>query len=231
MLTLDLPDLRTVAAAHLSREALGAHPAYATLLGRSATTGCCPVWVSERALDMIEPSGDPPAVVAAVGRSDAAAFLRDRWPRDRPHCGCRESFDQFTGLAPATEPGADPLAVAAASALGGRRSHLAIVAARRPADAVALLGWRGARNQHDDVTGLAAVLRSWEERFGAVLVEIGVTTLRLSVAAPPRTERECLAVAAEHVAFCPDVDGEDPRPLPGYASTLAGATSWRFRWD
>ncbi len=101
----------------------------------------------------------------------------------------------------------------------------------RPADAVAVLGWRGTGNRHDDVSGLAAVLRSWEERYGAVLVEIDFMTLWVSVAAPPRTPSECRAVAAEHFAFCPDVDSEDPRPLRLYASTLAGNPRWRFWWD
>jgi hypothetical protein len=110
-------------------------------------------------------------------------------------------------------------------------SHLAVVPVSRPADVVAAVGWLGTVNYHRDVTGLAAVLRSWEDRFGAMLVRLDSATLWLSVAAPPRSERQCLSVAEEHFAFCPDVDGEDPRPLREYAATLAGRTVWRFWWD
>jgi hypothetical protein len=93
------------------------------------------------------------------------------------------------------------------------------------------VGWRGAVNHHGDVTGLSAVVRSWEDRFGALLVRLDLATLWLSVAAPPWRERQCLGVAAEHFAFCWDVDGEDPRPLREYAAALAGRTAWRFWWD
>jgi Domain of unknown function (DUF4253) len=230
-MNLELPPLRPLGPARISCDPLDAHPAYATLLAAAAATGCCPVWVSERGVTMLEPAEDAQAVLVDVGGRDPATFLADHWPRNCPTCGCRDSYETFAGLADATAPGYDPFAVAATSQHAGRQSHLAIVPSSRPADAVALLGWRGTCNRHDDVAGLSAVLRSWEERFGAVLVKIDFMTLWLSVAAPPLTAPECRAVAAEHFAFCPDVDSEDPRPLRHYAATLAGRSWWRFWWD
>lgn len=230
-MTVELPPLRSQGPARISVEPLTIHPAYATLLADAATIGRCPVWISERALQMLEPPDDPHAVLAQVAGRDAAGFLDERWPSDCPQCGCRDSFGTFTGLAPGMEIYEDPLAVAATSEIAARRSHLALVPSARPADAVTVLGWRGTCNRHDDVVGLSAVLRSWEERYGAVLVEIDFMTLWLSVAAPPRSQQECRAVAAEHFAFCPDVDGEDPRALRHYAGTLAGREWWRFWWD
>ena len=230
-MTLELPPLRPLGTARITSGPLDAHPSYATLLADAAATGCCPVWVSERGVEMLDPVEDAPAVVAAIDRREPAVFLADHWPRNCPTCGCRESFEIFTGLAPPTAPGFEPLAVAATSRHAGRGSHLAIVPSARAADAVALLGWRGTGNRHDDVVGLSAVLRSWEDRFGAVLVQLDFMALWLSVAAPPLAASECRAVAAEHFAFCPDVDFEDPRPLRHYAATLAGRSWWRFRWD
>jgi Domain of unknown function (DUF4253) len=230
-MTLELPPMRPVGSARISRDLLDVHPSYATLLADAATTGCCPVWVSERGLEMIQPPEDPQPVLADVEARDPAGFLADHWPRNCPTCGCRDSFETFAGLTSPTTSGDDRLALAAASQHAGQRSHLAIVPAARPADAVAVLGWRGTCTYHDDVTGLSAVLRSWEERFGAVLVQIDFMTLWLSVAAPPRSAPECRAVAAEHFAFCPDVDTEVPRPLRQYASSLAGRRWWRFWWD
>ncbi len=218
-MTFRLPAMRALGPGRLSRDLLGSHPAYAALLADAAATGRWPVWVADRALPVLEPPPDPAAVLGEVTGRDAAAFLAGRWP------------GSFPGLArPPAAGGADPLAVAARSDLSGWPAHLAVVPATCPADAVAVLGWRGARHHHDDVAGLSAVLRSWENRYGAVLVRIDVGTLWLSVAAPPRTPGECAAVAAEHVAFCPDVDAEDPRPLT-YAPTLAGRDRWRFWWD
>ena len=78
---------------------------------------------------------------------------------------------------------------------------------------------------------LSAVLRSWEDRFGAVLVRMGRATLELAVAAPPWERSECLAIAAEHYAFCDDTYRGNPGTLRDYANLLRGSTRWSFWWD
>ncbi len=231
-MTPELPPLRPLGTARISCEPLAGHPSYAGLLADATTTGCCPVWVSERGLETIEPRADPAPELAALDGRDAAGFLAEHWPRNCPLCGCRDGFGTFAGLAaPTLEDGHDALAAAGRSELVQRPAHLALVPVRRPADTIVALGWSGTCNAHDDLVGLSSVLRSWEERYGAVLVEIDFMTLWVSVAAPPRTPQECRAVAAEHFAFCPDVDWEDPRPLDRYAADLAGRSWWRFWWD
>ena len=72
---------------------------------------------------------------------------------------------------------------------GGRcpeRPLLGLVPAGRPADVPAAAGWFGMCNSWDDVVAMSAVLRSWEDRFGAVLVLMGRATLELAVAAHHR---------------------------------------------
>jgi hypothetical protein len=76
------------------------------------------------------------------------------------------------------------------------------VAVDRGADALAVTGWRGPVNYFDQVSPLAAVVRSWEDRFGVRLLGIGFETLYLSVAAPPVTFEHAVHVAAEHWMFC-----------------------------
>jgi uncharacterized protein DUF4253 len=49
---------------------------------------------------------------------------------------------------------------------------------------------------------LSAALRSWEDRFGAVLVEVGFAHIRLLAERPPRTLSDTQAVAAELWSFC-----------------------------
>jgi hypothetical protein len=78
------------------------------------------------------------------------------------------------------------------------------------------------------------VLRSWEERFGAVLVAMTFSTLVLAVAHPPRSQADAERVAAEHFAFCPDQ--HDPQngtvyTPRTYGRTIRGASRWRFWWD
>jgi len=217
----------------ISRDRWDRHPAYGPLLAVAATTGRCPVWITECALEQLKPPADLGLVRARIGTVDVPGELARRWPGANPLLAdWRAPFGaEFPGLAAAREPLDEPIESAVDLADEIAPAHLALVPVTRPADAVAALGWTGAINYGEDVAMLSAVLRSWEDRFGARLVMLFRSTLWLSVAAPPRTERACLAVAAEHFSFCPDVDGEDPRPLAEYAATLRGCRWWRFWWD
>ncbi|MEU9983818.1 DUF4253 domain-containing protein [Streptomyces sp. NPDC050856] len=144
---------------------------------------------------------------------------------------------RWPGLAPAGGSGADPDTVAARVAarlletpsLRGARAGL--VPARRSADVPAALGWLGACN-HTDAGLLSTVLRSWEDRFGTRLVALHYDRMDLSVAAPPRTMPEALAVAAEHHAFCPDNVWQGYDTIRAYAAeAVLGSPHWSFWWD
>ncbi|HEX6340755.1 DUF4253 domain-containing protein [Umezawaea sp.] len=143
----------------------------------------------------------------------------------------------WPGLARPSDTRADPDLVAdglAEQLLAGHGSmRLGLVAAERGADALAVAGWTGPMNYTNDTAEVSAVLRNWEDRFGARVVGVGFATLLLSVAAPPSTYVEALAVAAEHFAFCPDnvLQGSSPQTLASYAERLVGDHSWAFWWD
>ena len=108
---------------------------------------------------------------------------------------------------------------------------LGIVPARRPADVPAAAGWTGMCNSWDEVAEVSAVLRSWEDRFGAVLVRMHLSVLELAVTAPPWSRTDCERVAAEHFAFTCDDDSPTPKTLRQYAQNLSGARRWWFWWD
>ena len=111
--------------------------------------------------------------------------------------------------------------------------RLGLVAAARGSDALAAIGWQGALNYTNDTGKLAAVLRSWEDRFGVRVIGVGFAELYLSVAAPPKDLAEALPIAAEHFAFCPDNiwQGQRPCTLTAYADRLVDAPTWAFWWD
>ncbi|MEU4806198.1 DUF4253 domain-containing protein [Actinosynnema sp. NPDC023587] len=144
---------------------------------------------------------------------------------------------RWPGLAPARPVPADPGRTADDLAEHLRAGHpsvrLGLVAADRAADTVAVVGWTGPVDHTGDTAELSAVLRSWEERFGARVVAVGFDTLVLGVAAPPATREEALVIAAEHFAFCPDNIWQDdgPQALQDYAGRLVGDNSWTFWWD
>ncbi len=227
--TEHLPSFSSIGPIRISTERVDRHPAYGALLLEARATGCCPVWLTDTGT--LRPPDDPSAAIATIAHTDPAAVLAAHWPPNCPLCGCREPFgDVFPGLAPAGVVVEDPLGCAA-GADQLHVGHLAVVAVDRPADVITAIDWSGPGNYGRDLPELSAVLRSWEERFGAMVVRIARSTVWLSVAAPPRTADHAREVAAEHFAFCCDVDREDPRPLRTYAAGLVGRRTWRFWWD
>ncbi|MEU6848598.1 DUF4253 domain-containing protein [Actinacidiphila alni] len=146
---------------------------------------------------------------------------------------------QWPGLATALAPAVDPDEAAAAITADLvttdwlEKPHAALVHARRSADIPAALGWSGPLNYENDPARLCAVLRSWEDRFGIRVVALAFDRLTLTVAAPPRTQEEAEAVAAEHYAFCPDnIDQGTYETLREYAAkAVLDVHTWSFWWD
>lgn len=117
-----------------------------------------------------------------------------------------------------------------AKEIASKDRRLGLVAVERSADAVAVIGWMGAIN-HADAGSLSSVLRSWEDRFGTVVVGVEFDVLTLAVRRPPITEDEALATAAEHFAFCPDNIYQGVGSIKKYASGLVNSHRWDFWWD
>jgi len=169
--------------------------------------------------------------------------LREKWEHGWP------PYEEWPGLAPAA-PGSGPdaaevnrqvltdilrscevsydardaLALTGNHGLGG---YLALVRAERPADIPTVMAW-DAEAPHEF---LSALLRSWEDRFGARVVGFEGATIHLSVARPPVTAADASLVAMEHMLL-----GDDNHP-PGdlnfadYAESLVGKRHWFFWWD
>jgi hypothetical protein len=152
------------------------------------------------------------------------------------------SRPQWPGLAPPGTPGTHPdwLAeeVAEAKLAHTTSARLALVPASRSADSLGLAGWTPTDDEAHHAGALSAVVRSWEDRFGARVIGVERGTLWLSVATPPRTIGHAARVAAEHFAFCPEVEpredfGCNPdRPwFLQYAESIVDQQAWRFWWD
>ncbi|WP_394437125.1 DUF4253 domain-containing protein [Streptomyces sp. SGAir0957] len=143
----------------------------------------------------------------------------------------------WPGPAPSRRTTTNPDQLATESAQGflTARPHtrLGLIAAATGAEALTAAGWSGPCNHDNDTAKFSAVVRDWEDRFGARVVAVGFSTLHLSVASPPVDEDDALRVAAEHFAFCPDNvwQGDSPFTLAAYASRITGAHRWHFWWD
>ncbi|NHA68184.1 DUF4253 domain-containing protein [Phycicoccus flavus] len=107
--------------------------------------------------------------------------------------------------------------------------RLLLVPVTRPADGPAAVGWMGPANHDLEGAEVSAVLRSWEDRFGAVLVGLGWDTLLVAL---PRAldEQDVPGVAAEHHAVCPDVVEQGVGTLEAYLPEVRRPL-WAFWWD
>ena len=173
-------------------------------------------------------------------RMNARAVLRKAWSEylDAP--------ERFPGLAPGATEGsgapADPFGTLARSrppeAMPEAGWVVILVPVSRPADVISMVGFIETKVMSDEA--LTTVVRSWEERFGAVVTTVGPGTLGLSIGAPPRDRDQALTLAAEQTAFAPE-DGEvlGPDDLPALARRLRGGSPelglrsrsfWAFGW-
>ena len=109
-------------------------------------------------------------------------------------------------------------------------ARIGLVAASRPADVLAAIGWDGLANRGESVLPLTAVLRSWEDRFGTRLIDVGYADLRLFVERPPRTLEAAQRIAAEQVILA-DECIDAARDAPGIAARLLNGPIWTFWWD
>lgn len=196
-------------------------------------------------LDSLDGDGDrpwgdgelDPVAASDPGSHDAARVLEEMWSagvpvpeEDDAALAPLHPFDRtFPGLAQPTDAHAD--AGAFSRAVGELRGALGLVATTRPADALALLGWQGAVNHDADPGMLSAVLRSWEDRFGAYLIGVGFDTITLAVTRPPRSMAHARAIAAEHFAICSDCIHQGSGTIEDHASSLVDAHAWSFWWD
>lgn len=153
----------------------------------------------------------------------------------------RNTADVFSGYSVDPEPWMLPMDSLASATVDGT-SHqyqtatldgseeLLVVPAARPADVVAALGWDGPVNHGLDGGQVSAVLRSWEDRFGAIPFGIGFDTLFLQVAAPPTDDAQVEILAREHYFFCPDNIDQGVGTLEKYFP-IVRHNVWSFWWD
>lgn len=192
---------------------------------------------------------DAPADVTQLEGMDPAGVLREMWDgaayegddedweeeeEDEEMVAMRAPFSrQFPGLAPAegTPLSQDQIRSALAAL---RPARLGLVPASRPADVLPLIGWSGFAPGTDGTLSLAAVLRSWEDRFGATLLDVGFAEIRLLVERPPRTGEAALRLAAEQFVFCDECTLAGQVGLSDVGSITARLVNtpvWGFWWD
>jgi hypothetical protein len=170
----------------------------------------------------------PQCDLAEVAQLSAAAVLAEQWwvptqaelESDPELAAMIAPYgEQFPGPAPAREQSLTEAELAAALGWFGM-ARIGLVPAARPADVLALVGYDGTVNRYDTPELLSALLRSREDRFGAVLVEVGFAHIRIRARRPPRTLPDAHAVAAKLWPMC---DEFWPIDRPGTAVCEIGS--------
>jgi len=191
--------------------------------------------------------GEDPADITQLDHMDAAALLAELWDgkthevgiaEDDEHASVRGYVEagiapfsrQFPGLAPSS--GEQPLDPGQLGGVLGSlpAARIGLAPATRPADVLPLMGWL-ASDHFDDALPVAAVLRSWEDRFGARLLRVGADEIRLLVERPPRSIEAAQRIAAEHYALCDECAGQGLRDVPSITASLVNVPIWTFWWD
>lgn len=181
-----------------------------------------------------------PADLAALDHLDVTEVLAERWERRMPAddevdsdflAAMRGPFSsQFPGLAPGEDTRLS-MAQIHEALRSLPAAPIGLVPAARPADVLPTVGW-STTDQFQTPLPIAAILRSWEARFGARLLTVGPgAQIRLLVERPPRTTEAAQAIAAEHFAFCDECAGQGLRDIPKITASLVNAPTWTFWWD
>lgn len=226
---------------------------WAALSAEHSETGLAPILLKGLDEATNRPSDEEefedPADVAQLEGMDVASVLREMWNGTAYEVGFEDAGEeeedegvvemrapfskQFPGLAPPAEvPLSQDQLTAALGSLPAAR--IGLVPANRPADVLPMLGWSGAANRMDTALPIAAVLRSWEERFGAQLLEVGFAEIRLLVQRPPRNFDGAQRLAAEQFAFCDECwlgDQVGLNEVGTITDALVNAPMWGFCWD
>lgn len=110
------------------------------------------------------------------------------------------------------------------------RIAVALVPVRHPYAAAVVLGF-GGWNDCPEPALIAATLREWDERFGAVPAAMAGDVLECIAGRPPRTKQAALSLAAEQWVFCEDIVGQGTQTVRRLGIELWRSQRWFFWWD
>lgn len=226
---------------------------WSALYDAAPGTGLVPVLVGGVGDDDGDDFGFEACDLAEVDRLDAGMVLSARWrgkmPSDLDEKYAPEGVSYFDAFAPFSRqfPGLAPPAGESLSAGALRQVlqdypavRIALIPARRGADVLPLAGWNSGDDYRDyepyeqvaPAVWVAAVVRSWEDRFGVRLLHVTGAEIRLLVQRPPVTREHAELVAAEHFAFADECDGcGSVSYVSNITPALVSAPIWQFWWD
>jgi hypothetical protein len=88
-------------------------------------------------------------------------------------------------------------------------------------------GWNECLEPEEHV----ALMRRWNEQYGAEVVGITSAVVEMLVSRPPSTLERAMELAREQYVYCPDIVDQGTGTILALAETLLDAPVWYFWWD
>jgi hypothetical protein len=208
-----------------------------TLSALAAAGGGFPVLLGdadefEQFMETYEDNAQPVDGLIALARGiDAHTWFAGRLEIDPEYEGDDEEEDEEAGEYPD----------GAASA--GLSSHLNVLT-QEPHAAVNIVvipaaeAWMvpcylgiGGWNECPNAEEHAAIFKYWGEKYGATVACITSDVIEMTVARPPATKEEALALAREQYIYCPDIVDQGTESVAALAAGLLNSRVWFFWWD
>jgi hypothetical protein len=76
-----------------------------------------------------------------------------------------------------------------------------------------------------------AVHKRWSDRYGSRIACASGDVIECTVARPPASRGEALALAREQFLYAPDIVHQGAETIEELAATLLGGRTWYFWWD
>ena len=78
---------------------------------------------------------------------------------------------------------------------------------------------------------LVVVLRQWSQRYGVEIYSLSDDAMECTVARPPQTREDAMALAHEQFLVCNDIVSQGTESVALLAASLLKADAWYFWWD
>jgi hypothetical protein len=76
-----------------------------------------------------------------------------------------------------------------------------------------------------------AMMRYWQEKYGAEIVAMSGDVIECHVTRPPTTDETAMELAQEQYDYCPDIVDQGTGTMINLAATLMDSDHWYFWWD
>lgn len=76
-----------------------------------------------------------------------------------------------------------------------------------------------------------ALMKKWEQEYGAKVACVSSDVIEFTVEQPPRTKEDAMKLAEEQFIYCADIVHQGVETIENLAATLMVSKVWYFWWD